>query len=516
MSNFLFNFKWESFTYMKPINVITRFLFKILVLATSFTHAFAKEIVVFGGEHEPVEEAWKKEAFALGQYLANVNTDLITGGAKSGLTQSLADGFISCNPGSKLRAIVRQAYQDNLLHPSLKSENIQWPKTRHACLEEFFTSSDIFIVLPGGLGTMYEFIDCLLHNRDGNKTLLLLNLDGYWDPILEQIQKITSTHARAAACAQSLFIATSTQECIEILEHRLQHPTGTAIFLHGASRSGKSTVCKQFKKDPHFCIVESLYIPFLLDTLAIRFPKEWASLQNGLENENIRHAVTRNLYVFKIAATEEQKEECRKAAKVIQEVLSDPRNYSLHQEEFRKFSLEKLKTGLQTAPYVLSDMSWYHSLEKAIPFSKNVLLYCPLSTTMERLLRENKSSMANGTIANYRFLTDIFRSFLAFYDFSSNEEGSIDVWEKSEIFSLLDAIEPLASPVHTQVDSPFIMPEYSKQDLANIRSLFSEWFKDSQILYIVPKRKYDFILHTKDLTPEEIADQIRAYTYPQN
>ncbi len=223
-------------------------------------------VVVFGGEHEPVEEAWKQEAFALGQHLAKMNIDLITGGAPSGLMRAVADGFVEKSPTSTLRAIVRHAYREKPVHPGISLEQIRWPKTRHECLEEFFTSSDLFIVLPGGLGTILEFLDCLLHNRDAKKTLLILNLDGYWDPILEQIQRITSTHARAAACTQSLFIASSVKECIEMLQSK-------CFYLQGASRSGKSTVCQQLKTSSEYCIVDSLYPAFLLEILAANYPQ---------------------------------------------------------------------------------------------------------------------------------------------------------------------------------------------------------------------------------------------------
>lgn len=304
-------------------------------------------VVVFGGEHEPVKDTWKQEAFALGQYIAKANVDLITGGAPSGLMRALANGFVAEGSTSTLRAIVREAYRENPVHPGIPLEQILWPKTRHACLEEFFTSSDLFIVLPGGLGTVLEFLDCLLHNRDEKKTLMLLNLDGYWDPILEQIQRITSTHVRAAACTESLFIATSAKECIEMLQSR-------CFYLQGASRSGKSTICQELKTSSECCVVDSLYPAFLLETLAANYPQECVALQGGLDDENIRHALTRDLCIFKITATEKQKKECQQAIKTLQRVFSDPKTYSTHQENFRSFSRDRLRQGAKTAPYLFT------------------------------------------------------------------------------------------------------------------------------------------------------------------
>ncbi len=208
-----------------------------------------------------------------------------------------------------------------------------------------------------------------------------------------------------------------------------------------------------------------------------------------------------------MTATEEQKKKCQQAIKTLQGIFSDPKTYAVHRENFRTFSRKKLNEVAKTAPYLFTT----DGKKKVIPFSKSILLYCPLEETCERLLKENASSLEKSKVYNYRFLTDVFLSFFSFYEFTPCQEGSIDIVKKSQLFSLLDTLEPLCSAEHKEVSTPFFMPVFSKQDLESVRKQFLKWFQERETLYVVPKKHYNFILHTKDLSPEEMTQSIIAF-----
>jgi predicted Rossmann-fold nucleotide-binding protein len=50
----------------------------------------------------------------------------------------------------------------------------------------------IFIVFPGGIGTIYELMFVLFHilEEDSNKKLYILNVDGYYDLLLQQLEQL--------------------------------------------------------------------------------------------------------------------------------------------------------------------------------------------------------------------------------------------------------------------------------------------------------------------------------------
>jgi uncharacterized protein (TIGR00730 family) len=49
-----------------------------------------------------------------------------------------------------------------------------------------FAKSDAFVALPGGLGTLEEFVEQLTWSQLGRhaKPIVLLNVGGFWDPLL--------------------------------------------------------------------------------------------------------------------------------------------------------------------------------------------------------------------------------------------------------------------------------------------------------------------------------------------
>ena len=59
--------------------------------------------------------------------------------------------------------------------------------------------------------------------------------------------------------------------------------------------------------------------------------------------------------------------------------------------------------------------------------------------------------------------------------------------------------------------SDFIMQELTVEELNAYRAQFLEIFGTDDVLYIVPKKEYDFILKTELLTPQESALQIVQY-----
>lgn len=59
---------------------------------------------------------------------------------------------------------------------------------RKALMEE---SADAFVTLPGGLGTLEEFVEVLSWAQLGlnRKPIGLLQVDGYWDPLLAFLER---------------------------------------------------------------------------------------------------------------------------------------------------------------------------------------------------------------------------------------------------------------------------------------------------------------------------------------
>jgi uncharacterized protein (TIGR00730 family) len=68
--------------------------------------------------------------------------------------------------------------------------------------------ADAFVVLPGGLGTLDELLEVVTLRQLGyhGKPIVLVNLAGYWDPLIALVDQVI-THGFAAPNVRALYRA---------------------------------------------------------------------------------------------------------------------------------------------------------------------------------------------------------------------------------------------------------------------------------------------------------------------
>ena len=173
-------------------------------------------IAIFCSGSNEIDKEIQSTSYALGKYLGANNVGIITGGGSNGLMKSVCDGYVS-NAATldNFQSIILRRYANNA-HPSMPIFNIRWTESTHEQLESFYQSADIFIALPGGFGTLLEIADCIAHNKQ-QKPILLLNLNSFWEPLIEQFEMIIAQNSQASQKIESLIIVSSLKECIEQL-----------------------------------------------------------------------------------------------------------------------------------------------------------------------------------------------------------------------------------------------------------------------------------------------------------
>ena len=64
----------------------------------------------------------------------------------------------------------------------------------HQRKQLMFAKSDAFVALPGGLGTLEEFVEQLTWSQLGrhSKPIVLVNIEGFWDPVLVLFEKMSA------------------------------------------------------------------------------------------------------------------------------------------------------------------------------------------------------------------------------------------------------------------------------------------------------------------------------------
>ena len=138
---------------------------------------------VFCGASNAVEKRWMDVATELGKLIARLGYRLVYGGGRVGLMGCVADGCIGA--GGEVRGVITdKLMQIEVAHEGLESLEItpSMSDRRNRMIED----SDMFIALPGGVGTLDELFEvlALADLEYHQKRVGLLNTFGYYDQLL--------------------------------------------------------------------------------------------------------------------------------------------------------------------------------------------------------------------------------------------------------------------------------------------------------------------------------------------
>jgi len=145
-----------------------------------------KRICVFCGSSTGNRESYRKAAVDLADFLSTNKLGLVYGGAKVGLMKILADSLLEKN-GEVIGVMPQLLINKEVAHDGLSHfVVVESMAERKASMLEL---SDAFIALPGGFGTLDELSEILTYNQlhITDKPMGLLNVDGYFDRLLEFI-----------------------------------------------------------------------------------------------------------------------------------------------------------------------------------------------------------------------------------------------------------------------------------------------------------------------------------------
>ena len=83
-----------------------------------------------------------------------------------------------------------------------------------------FEESDAFLVMPGGIGTLEEVIELLSWRRLDlhTKPIVFVNLDGFWDLLLETLEALIPTGFAPANFTEAYCVVTSVEACFTAMK----------------------------------------------------------------------------------------------------------------------------------------------------------------------------------------------------------------------------------------------------------------------------------------------------------
>ncbi|MGB3468787.1 MAG: TIGR00730 family Rossman fold protein [Cyclobacteriaceae bacterium] len=162
-------------------------------------------IAVFCGSKKGNNPAYAQAADEFGELLAKENIALVYGGGKVGLMGVLADAVMR-NGGSVTGVIPEKLMDLEVGHADITSLRVV--KDMHERKAMLNQLSDGFLCLPGGIGTLEEIFEVYTWSQIGyhSKPCALLNVSGFYDPLMKMLDFTTEEGFMSEATKQELLI----------------------------------------------------------------------------------------------------------------------------------------------------------------------------------------------------------------------------------------------------------------------------------------------------------------------
>jgi len=149
-----------------------------------------RSICVFCGASPGNDPAYAAAAGDLGRELATRSIELVTGGGKVGLMGVVADAALGA--GGRVTGVIPRSLEEReVAHRGLTTLHVV--ETLHERKALMHESSDAFIALPGGFGTLDELFETITWAQLGlhAKPIGLVNVSGYFDDLLAFVDGAT-------------------------------------------------------------------------------------------------------------------------------------------------------------------------------------------------------------------------------------------------------------------------------------------------------------------------------------
>jgi uncharacterized protein (TIGR00730 family) len=152
------------------------------------TNEPAVRLCLYCGSNAGSSPTFTDAARQFGAAVARRGIGLVYGGGRVGLMGAAAEAALD-GGGEVIGVITEQLIGAEVAHVDVT--RLEVVPTMHERKARLCDLADGFVVLPGGFGTVDEFAEMLTWNQLGivAKPVVLLDVDGYWTPLLEWMNR---------------------------------------------------------------------------------------------------------------------------------------------------------------------------------------------------------------------------------------------------------------------------------------------------------------------------------------
>ena len=175
-----------------------------------------KNVCVYSASSTKIAPVYFAAAEELGRLLAMRSINLINGAGSIGLMAATSNAALSA--GGTVTGVIPSFMVEQNWHHSGLTRLVE-TETIHERKQLMAEMSDGVIALPGGCGTMEELLEIITWKQLGLylKPIVILNINGFYDPLLEMLQRAIDGHFMRPEHGTIWQVATSPQEAIDLL-----------------------------------------------------------------------------------------------------------------------------------------------------------------------------------------------------------------------------------------------------------------------------------------------------------
>jgi uncharacterized protein (TIGR00730 family) len=182
-------------------------------------------VCVYCGSRHGRLEAYTQAAKTLGEAIGRRGWQLVYGGGHVGLMGEVADAALAT--GARVVGVITEALmQREVGHRDLTELLVV--QTMHERKRLMAERADLFVALPGGIGTMEELFEVWTWHQLGyhDQPIGLLNVAGYYDGFLQFCARMVAEGFLAAEQLGSLLTSDAPAALLDALAARLASQAG--------------------------------------------------------------------------------------------------------------------------------------------------------------------------------------------------------------------------------------------------------------------------------------------------
>jgi uncharacterized protein (TIGR00730 family) len=179
-------------------------------------------LCVYCGSSPGTDPAFVETARTFGKILAENEIRLVYGGGSTGLMGALASAVL--DHGGEVTGIIPE-FLTQRERPRRLAQELIVTTDMHDRKWRMFERADGFVALPGGIGTLEELVEQLTWVQLGRhkKPILIANINGYWDPLLELLAHMRAQNFVPPALRVDFLVATRVEDILPKMRDAARH-----------------------------------------------------------------------------------------------------------------------------------------------------------------------------------------------------------------------------------------------------------------------------------------------------